>query len=204
MKIVVFGATGRVGKLVSRELVRRGHDVTVFVHSTQPEDEDTRQVSGDIYDRESVEKALAGQNAIVCTLSSWKTEKHNVLSTAMQSIVPAAEKAGIERLVSVTGQGAGIPGEKVGPFTRLGRAAALLVFPKVQRDGEDHIAILAASKLNWTVVRSSLMTDGDSEAYILHGRSGDLTISRHAVARAMADLVESGEWPRRAPFTRKP
>jgi putative NADH-flavin reductase len=205
MKIVVFGASGKVGRLVVEELLRRGHEVTAFVHKTPVAESPNLSIAkGDIYNRAEVEAAVKGHDAVVSTLGSWGTERKNVQSTAMQRIVPAMETAGVSRIVSVTGHAARVPGDKPGMFTRLMRVAAVGFAPKILRDGEDHIAILAGSSLVWTVVRSGIMTKSDSEAYALSGRSPSQFISRRAVASALVDLVESSEWPMRAPFIRRP
>jgi hypothetical protein len=116
--------------------------------------------------------------------------------------VPAAEAAQIARIVSVTGHAAYAPGDEPSMLARLMHAGANTIAPKILRDGEDHIAILAKSGLVWTVVRSGAMTNSDHEGYTLHGRSASQLISRRAVVNAMVDLAENNEWPMRAPFIR--
>jgi putative NADH-flavin reductase len=203
MNIVVFGASGKVGRLIVAELLRRGHAVTAFVHKS-PIDEapELSIVKGDIYNRDEVTAAVTGHDAVVSALGSWGTNQKNIQSTAMERIVPAMEAAGISRIVSVTGHAARAPGDKANPIMRLMRVGAVGFAPKILRDGEDHITILNESGLMWTVVRSGIMTKGSSEAYTLAVRSPSQLISRHAVVHAMVDLVESDEWPRRAPFIR--
>lgn len=203
MRVIVFGATGKVGRLLVAELLQRGHTVTAFIHNQKlAKAAQLQQVRGDVYDRDSVEAALKDQDVIVSALGSWGTKQKNVVSSGMQKIVPAAETAGISRLVSLTGY-APAPGDKPGLLLRAMVAGGNLFAPKIVRDGQDHIAILAASSLNWTVLRSGVMTRSDNVRYSLSARSGNLFISRHAVVQAMADLIENNEWPMRAPFIRR-
>jgi putative NADH-flavin reductase len=204
MKILVFGASGKVGRLLVRELLRRGHDVTAFVHSHElPPADRLTNVHGDIYDRASVEATLPGHDVVISTLGSWGTKEKNVLSTAMEKIVPAAETHGIRHLISLTGDGAQAPGDKITLVKHLTHPILNLVAPKILRDGEDHIAIIAKSSLNWTVLRAPVMTDGNETAYEFSTKSSSLLISRRAVAFALADLAEINSWPRSAPFIRK-
>jgi putative NADH-flavin reductase len=177
MKILVFGASGKVGRLVITELLGRGHEVTAFVHSHElPDTPHLTSVRGDIYDRSSVQAAIANQEVIISALSSWGSKDKNVLSTAMQMIVPAAEAAGIRRLVSLTGDGAQAAGDSVS---------------------------LAHSKLNWVVLRSPVMTNRPAGRYALSVKSAGLLIPRTTVAKAMTDLAESSEHPGSAPFIRQ-
>jgi putative NADH-flavin reductase len=204
MKILVFGASGKVGRLVVKELLGRGHEVTAFVHSHDlPEAPHLNSVHGDIYDRSSVGAAIANQEIIVSALSSWGSEDKNVLSTAMQMIVPAAEKAGIRRLVSLTGDGAQAADDSVSVLKHLTHPLFNLVAPKILRDSEDHIEILTHSKLKWVVLRSPVMTNRPAGRYVLSEKSASLLIPRASVAKAMSDLAESNEYTCRAPFIRQ-
>lgn len=201
MRVIVFGANGRVGRLVVAELLRRGHNVTAFVHGAGLDDQENLSIiEGDIYNREDIELHLPGHTTVVSTLGSWGTKQQNILSTAMQKIVPCMETNNIRRIVSLTGDGAAAPGDHRSLRAYLSRVLLLLIAPKVLRDGEDHIRILAHSKLLWTVVRSPVMTNAASSRYTLLQRPKNFRISRHAVVESMVDLAESGEWPKAAPF----
>ncbi|MBB6733676.1 NAD(P)-dependent oxidoreductase [Cohnella zeiphila] len=72
MKIIVFGATGNVGRKVLAEGISRGYEMTAFVRNPQKLREQqgepavgVRIVSGDMLDAESVREALAGQDAAI-------------------------------------------------------------------------------------------------------------------------------------------
>jgi uncharacterized protein YbjT (DUF2867 family) len=66
MKVLVIGATGQTGRHVVRLLLAQGHDVTAFVRSScKPvaADPHLRVAQGDARDRESIERAILGQDA---------------------------------------------------------------------------------------------------------------------------------------------
>lgn len=201
MQVTVFGATGKVGSLVVSELLLLGHSVIAFTHtSALTEKAGVRTISGDIYDRASVEQALVGSGAVISALGSWGTAQKNVLSTAMQMLIPAMKVQGIKRVVSLTGNGAGIPGVEGGLVEKVNRLGMLLVAPKVLRDGEDHIRLLTDSELDWTVLRSPPMNNHGNTGYKLVEHFAGTTVNRQAVAKAMVDLVATDDWLRRAPF----
>ena len=58
MKVVVFGASGKVGRQVVSGLLAADYEVTAFVYSHSPFDEHAmlRVVRGDVHDAVSVRK----------------------------------------------------------------------------------------------------------------------------------------------------
>jgi putative NADH-flavin reductase len=71
MKLLVFGATGGTGVQLVQQALKQGHVVTAFarnptkIHLTH---DNLRVVQGDILHPDSVEKAVAGQDAVVSAL----------------------------------------------------------------------------------------------------------------------------------------
>lgn len=205
MQITIFGATGKVGRLVVAEALRRGHQVTAFTHRRSQEPANGLTICrGDIYDQASIAQALIGSDAVISTLGSWHTPQKDVLASAMRSIIPAMESRGITRIVTLTGDRANVPGDVPSLLDRLSHKLLSLLAPKVLDDGEEHIMLLSASRLDWTVLRSGIMRGSGSAAYRLTARPTSLLIPRVAVVRALVDLVEdySGQsgWYQAAPF----
>lgn len=204
MRIIVFGAGGKVGRLIVGELLNRGHQVTAFVHSKSPFNADTNLqiVKGDIYLPKQVAEAMIGQEMVISALGSWHTPGKDVLTVGMTSIIPAMKTVGIRRIVSLTGHYAFAPGDATSNFDRLTHAAMELVAPKVLHDGENHIRVLQGSGLDWTVLRSPLMTKKPTADYALQAKRPLpwTTISRLAVVRAMADQSADNRFYGQAPF----
>ena len=71
MKLVVFGSTGGTGSQVIRQALEQGHDVTAFARSPEKltqKHERLKIVQGNVLDYPAVEQAIAGQDAVLCTL----------------------------------------------------------------------------------------------------------------------------------------
>jgi putative NADH-flavin reductase len=205
MQITVFGAGGKVGSIVVEEALRRGHTVIAFVHSHSLFSPSGQLIiqKGDIYSAADVEQAIRGSQAVVSCLGSWGTPRRDVLSSAVRMLIPAMEAAHIRRIVTLTGSGAAAPADKVGVGHRL-LLQALASFPagKVFRDGEEHMRLLAASSLDWTTVRSPVMTGTGKPTYRLGSKAPSpfSSISRKAVSTCMLDQLESTEFLHDAPI----
>lgn len=207
MKIVIFGANGRVGKLVVHEALKRGHDVTAVVHSA-PEDlfgDGVRTIQADIHDRNQVSHAISGNDAVISTLGSWGTKSKDILTSGMRNIIPSMENANISRIVSLTGADARVSGDKPSLSSLVIGALFKMFAAKILSDGEKHIRLLARSDLAWTVIRSPKMSDGNATEYILNNISANAwdTITRHTIANAMLDVLETGKQHNNAPIIHK-
>lgn len=203
MKVTVFGASGRVGRLVVKRLLADGHTVRAFVHSSSPFDDMERLtvVRGDVHSPSDVKKALDGADAIISCLGSWHTLTKDILSSAMETIISVAEKTHITRIISLTGSAASAPGDTLRLVDRINHALLGKVASQVLADGERHINLLAQSTLNWVVIRSPIMTSFGGVAYHMSMQppSPFATVPRIAVAQGMVDLLTDTQYDGTAP-----
>lgn len=220
MQITVFGASGKVGRLVVAELLTRGYTVVAFVHSqslsaqdfatkSPLKDQTTKDIAsrlqtvqGDIYDQAAVERALSGSQAVISTLSSWGSQRKDILSVAMRAIVPAMERQQIRRIISLTGHDARTMGDDVSLLHRISHSILGIIAGKVLHDGEIHIDLLRQSQLDWTVIRSPIMTAVDSRQYRLTNQRPApwATITRQAVAQTMVNQLDDRSYNQKSPY----
>lgn len=203
MKVVVFGASGRVGSRVVELLLAEGHDVFAVVHK-----HDIFQGTPhlfvqqfDIHDAAKVAEVIEGAGAVISCLSNWGSKEGDVLAGAMRAVVPAMDTHGVKRIISLTGNAAFTPDDTPTLVQKANRAMLSRIAPKVLADGEEHMAVLKDSDLDWTVIRSPVMNNLGKETYKLKTElSGSAaTINRQAVARAMVDQLHDGTWLRQTP-----
>lgn len=204
MQITIFGAGGRVGRLVVEGALKRGHSVVAFVHSgahLAPR-ENLRYVVGDIYDVDSVAGAVVGSDAVISALGSWGTQKRDILTVGMQNITPAMKAHKINRIISLTGADARASGDDLGLVHRITHFFIGLGAGKILSDGEAHISLLESSSLNWTAVRSPIMNDNGRTKYSLTFRRPFpwKTIHRQAVADCLIDLLTDHNHDQKAPY----
>ncbi len=71
MNIVIFGANGSTGRLLTHQALEKGYTVTAFTRHPETfpiQDARLRVLSGDVYDLAAVEQAVAGQDAVFSAL----------------------------------------------------------------------------------------------------------------------------------------
>ncbi len=203
MQLTVFGASGKVGRQVVALALQQGYQVVAFVHSQDPfaADDKLKVVKGDIHDRAAVAAALAGSGAAISALGSWGTKQKDILASGMRAIIPAMEQIGVTRLVTLTGAGAYWSGDQPSVLDKLSHGVMRAAAPKILRDGEEHLRLLEASKLEWTCLRSPVMRGGNTR-YRLDLRPPPLwaAIPRPAVAQALVNQLKNHDYVRSAPF----
>ena len=104
MKILFIGATGLLGKPVAKELINSGFDVTLLardINKTAVFFTDTKIIRGDVFDKNSLNAAFTGMDAVYCNLSVLQTSKEKDLQPEREGIniiIAAAKESGIKRI----------------------------------------------------------------------------------------------------------
>lgn len=207
MQITVYGASGKVGRLLVADLVAANHQVVAFVHHHNPftEQSAVRVVRGSVDDSAAVSTAAAGSNVLISTLGSWGTPSKTVVSSGTSAIIAAAAEHHIDRVITLTGASALYAADKPTLMDRLTHSLLRLTAPQILQDGEAHLALLQASSLNWTVVRSPIMLSFGKASYRFTNQLPSLiaTIPRRAVVAAIIDQLTNIDYYQRAPVVRR-
>jgi len=203
MRVLVFGATGSVGRQVVEQGLSRGHDVTAFVRDPSGLDVTHDRLMifrGDVLEAASVEKVVRGQEAVLCSLGAGR--KGVVRSEGTRNIVRAMEGIGVRRLVCQTTLGAGESSGNLNFFWKHVMFGLLL--RGAFADHEQQEAHVVGSDLDWTIVRPAAFTDGGRPGAYRHGfpptkKGLRLKISRADVAEFMLDQLVDDEYLRQTP-----
>jgi putative NADH-flavin reductase len=160
MKLVVFGATGGLGRAAASTAAARGDQVTAFAR--QPGRlhlaSSVRVVEGDALDAEAVAGAIAGQDAVLSALGGRPWRDREVCAQGTRNIVDAMRRQGVRRLVVVSSLGVGDSRERLGWLVR--KVAAPLVMRRSFQDKERMEEVVRATDLDWIIVRPGLLTGG--------------------------------------------
>ena len=111
MNVIVFGATGGIGRLLVAGAFERGHSVTAFVRdarSLEPRD-GLRVIEGDLFDPQSVGDAIDGHRAVFSALGSRTLKTDPVLSRAIPLIINGMHFHRVDRIITVGAAGALYP-----------------------------------------------------------------------------------------------
>ena len=163
MKIVVFGASGGTGLKVVEQALEAGHTVTAFVRSPSKignQHPNLTLFQGDVMDPTAVEKAIAGQEAVVSTLGPTRPPVSAMMETAAKNILAGMRKHGVRRIVSTTGAGVRQPEDQPKLMDHLISALLNLLAKDVVLDSAANVKLIQSSDLDWTIVRFPRLMDG--------------------------------------------
>jgi uncharacterized protein YbjT (DUF2867 family) len=206
MKILVLGATGGTGRLIAREAVARGHGVVALVRSKANASglAGAELIEGDGRDEAALTRAIAGCDAVISSLGTGISPFREVtlLSTATRALVSVMMRQKINRLVCITGMGAG---DSRGHGGLLYDWLFLpLLLRKVYADKDRQEDAIRTSTLDWVIVRPTVLNDEPARGHIraltdLSGVHGG-KISRADVADFVVQQLTADTWLRKAPL----
>lgn len=103
MKIAIIGASGFIGSRIRSEALSRGHEVTAIVTNPDklPADPRLTAVKGDATDPTALTPLLAGHDLVISAFNPGKDES----GAGPRSIIDAAKRSGVPRLLVVGGAG---------------------------------------------------------------------------------------------------
>lgn len=187
MRITIFGATGRTGRKVVEQALERGHEVVAFVRDAsrlEPRELLT-VVEGDARDPAAVERAIAGSDAVVSVLSLARPENEPEHSDATRTVVEAADRAGVRRLVVTANNDVLGDRELTGEFAAMGR--------EHRRNAET----VRGSSLDWTIGAAPwVVGDPGTGSYeaIVDAKGPGRKLPTSDLATFVLDALERDDW----------
>jgi hypothetical protein len=161
-KIIVFGASGRVGKKLVVYALEDKYQVTAFIRN--PDNLKIKHPNldifiGDVFNAVEVEKAIKGKDFVLSALSGRSTKPdYSVLSVGMKNIISGMEKAGVKRILSVAGAGI-LNDTEYG--LRRNRPKYPEIFKLVSAENWKVYEALQKTNVNWTMVCAPEMPEED-------------------------------------------
>jgi putative NADH-flavin reductase len=205
MKLVIFGSTAGTGRELLEQALEDGHDVSAFARAPEKiaelEYPNLRVVQGDVLDSAAVEAAVAGQEAVFCTIGAG-AGRTTLREDATRNIVEAMDTAGIQRLICQSSLGVGDSRANLGFFTK--HVIVGLFLRHAFADHERQEAVIKQSSLKWTVVRPPHLLDTPRTGVYRQGfpptdRDIKGKISRADVADFMLKQLADDSYVQRTP-----
>src|SRR3954467_1140661 len=212
MKIALFGANGGTGRVLAAQALDAGHQVTAVTRHPETfalEHERLRVVTGDAMDAASVSAAIAGQDAVLSTLGvPFGKEPISVYSVGTGNIVAGMTEHGVRRLACVSSSAVD-PHDDPQEGVIFNRVLQPYVVNGIGRTTYDDMrrmeAVVAASELDWTVVRPSGLFAADAVSGYRVSASEHLSgryTSRADLADFLLRLAGGSEFVHQAPEVR--
>jgi uncharacterized protein YbjT (DUF2867 family) len=161
-RILVMGGSQGIGLAVCRAAVAKGHRVRAMSRNGRlPADigGDCEAFIGDARSADDVIRALTGIDVVVQALGvppslDFILKPVTLFSEATRVLLPAMTKAGVGKLVAVTGFGAGDSHDAINILQRL---PFRLIFKNAYDDKSIQEVLIAASDLEWLIVRPGVL-----------------------------------------------
>ncbi len=205
MKLLVFGANGRVGRMLTAESVSRGYDVTAFVRNKSKmglKSKKLKTVEGDATNYSAVAAAVRGHDAVISVLGHGKNTDAEMQSNAMRAITSAMRKHGVKRIVSLTGYNIFTNGDVPTLYDHLTAGALMFFDQKRFQDGIKHVEVLKDSSCDWVALRTPKHRNARGVSdYTLRPtiKGASLTVSRPNIVDCLLSLAESKKISSRMP-----
>jgi putative NADH-flavin reductase len=161
-KIIVFGATGGTGKLVTEQALKGGHDVTVVVRNPNVftlQHPNLEIVAGDVFELPTFEKSLKDKDVVVSCLGIHNREPTTLYSEGVSNIIQAMHLHNVKRIICLSAGAVIVPpkGSKISKF--FTKNILQKIFKYLYADMLIMEKILKATTLNYTIVRPPWLRD---------------------------------------------
>ncbi len=196
MKVAIIGASGFIGSAILNEALSRGHDITAIVRNPEKvtvSDPRLNVKKGDVIKEEELVSLLKGNEAVI---SAYSANDSSTYVKAITAIINATKKAGITRLLAVSGAGS----LEVKPGVQLLDTPE---FPAEWKDGatatrDAFDVIKQVTDLDWSVLSPAMVIEPGPRTgvfrlgkdQVLFNNKGESKISTADFAVALLDELE--------------
>lgn len=206
MKLVIFGATGRIGGHLMSWGIDAGHEVHVLARhpeALRPRDGLT-VTGGDVLDPVTVAGVISGADAVLSALGPRGLDgfrKVELLAPAASNIIDGMRKTGAHRLISVSAAGAFVTEDP--DMSRLVKQTLPRIFARTYADVRRMEQEVRASDLDWTLVRPTRLVNvpgrGSWRVRDQYPPPGLTKIARADVAKFVIGALTESAYGRQAP-----
>ena len=109
MNLIIFGATGTVGKQLVQQALFNGNHVKAFGRNVFTTDyletENLQLVQGALFDEGEVFNAIKGSDAVLSAIGGSMDGTDKTRTLGMKNIIKQMQKAGVKRIIAIGGLG---------------------------------------------------------------------------------------------------
>lgn len=165
VRLLVVGGSKGIGLKTVQQGLAAGHFVRAFARSAQSmslSHPELEKRNGDALSAGDVNAALEGVDVVIQTMGVPLNRDTifgpvTLFSASTRVLVEAMERSGVDRLLSVTGFGAGDSQSSIGCVQKIPFRIAL---GRAYDDKAVQERIIKESKLRWTIARPGVLTHG--------------------------------------------
>jgi putative NADH-flavin reductase len=207
MKITIFGATGGTGKQLVEQALGAGDQVVAYVRDPsklEQKHERLTVIRGELRDREGIERAVNGADAVISVLGPRGDSKGNPITVGTQNIIAAMKNQGVRRLIISSTASAKDPNDKPELRFKVMIGMVRVFIHAAYKDIVSTAEAVRKSDLDWTIVRLSLLNNDPKSGKVKVGYMGrgevGTRITRADIADFMLKQVRDPKYLRQAPL----
>lgn len=206
MKLLIVGANGSIGRVVTRHAIDAGHEVTAYVRTPAklgPLRSELRVVQGDLSQLDRIREAMQGAEAVISCAGLMRNRKDGaeVYGGGIRNLTAVMAELGIERIVTISGASTPVEGDVVGRGMRVMRRIFRFVLGGIVAANLAQIEALRASDRQWVVVRATQLSNAPGTGAVAHAHEAPgRVLSRHDLADFMLQQLTDDRFVGQAPM----
>ena len=208
LQVTVFGASGKIGRHVVRQLLAAGHTVTAYIRTpsklaiTHP---NLTIVTGELTDAAGVARAVGGADAVISALGPAlrRGTTGTPVTDGTRTIVEAMQAAGVRRFIGLATPAVADPRDRPTLKAKLLRLMPRLAFPNALTELDGMTNAVTSADLDWTIARITSPNDKPAKGTVRAGFLGRDTVgmamTRADIAAFLVGQLTDGTYRRPAP-----
>jgi len=160
MNVLILGSTGPSGKEIIKKALEKGHAVTALARDPSKLDiknDHLIVIKGDVLDANIFGNLLENKDAVISALGLGKSLKSNdLISKAVDNLLPAMKQRNIKRLVFISAFGVG---ETFKQASFIQKTVFKIFLRNLYADKQKADDKIMQSELDWTLVYPVLLTN---------------------------------------------
>lgn len=208
MNVTVFGATGKIGRLVVAALLEAGHRVVAYVRSPGKlgiSDPNLTVATGALADPQAIAEAIHGSDAVISALGPPlnPVAKGSALADGTANIVAAMQAEGVKRYIGLATPSVPDPRDQPTIKAKVLPVVAGIMFPNALKELRAMTKAVTESDLDWTLARITNPVDKPAKGTLRAGYLGldnvGSAMSRADIAAFLVAQLTDDEYVRAAP-----
>lgn len=206
MDLVIFGATGMVGKQLVQQALFKKHRVKAFGRNVYTSDflpaesgdaaGNLQLVQGALFDEQEVYNAVKGCNAVLSSIGGAVDGTDKARTLGMKNIIKQMQKAGVKRIIAIGGLGV-LNADEVSML--IDKEDYPAAYKAVGLEHKKAYELLNESGLDWTFVcPPNIINEGATGKYATHANFPPLQnqykINAGDLAMFMLNELEKNEY----------
>jgi len=207
MKISILGGSGRTGLWVIKEGLERGHEIFALLRTPRKIDvqsEHLHLIEGVPTSLDNVRETVKGTDAVVIALNinrksdlPWAkvTSPLDLISSSVKNAIQVMQEEGITRIISISAYGVGDTRAKINAFGRAFLFGTNVKYAYLDHERQEKL--IAASGLDWTIIRPVYLKGGNKVKDIIATVNGKPkpkgSVIRRNLARFIVTCAETGD-----------